>query len=237
MVDAQRAGRAAVGREQCREVGIPVVDEPVRMVRRQAPVLAQRVEDVGRRTDRRVGDVRGRICPDIGGVGVDADGEIAIERDAVARRIGRDRLQLFGRQPLQVHAVADLVVCRRCVERNVRPIGRAIGGRPRAYVAPESHDERFEDREAPQRVTLQLAPGFERGAALDVLRERSITDAQQLVFQRCDAGIIDETGSPQTRRVRAQRRVGEQCRCRGGAHFGYFVDGDRKPVQPAPRRR
>ena len=114
VIDAQRARVAHVGAEHRDERRIGGRPQPLRVERRQAPVLPLQVIGVGRCADARGDDVQVLIRPGFSTAAVDRDGEVLVEADAQLERagvVGRGRKLRF-RLPLQVLVELDALELR-----------------------------------------------------------------------------------------------------------------------------
>ena len=103
VVDADGAGMAHIGDDQRPEGAEPLALEGERVERRQPPILPLRREKIGRRADRQGRAEALRRRPHFGAAAVGADGEVAVEPDAHAGRMGarRSGRQLRVGEPLQ----------------------------------------------------------------------------------------------------------------------------------------
>jgi hypothetical protein len=103
VVDAYRASMMHAGPQILAEGLEIALDQRRRALRDQSPVLALRIEGIGRRANVNPSQHQVRIGPGHGTVGRHADGHVEVEPDAHARRPGAGlrRLDLGVGQPLQ----------------------------------------------------------------------------------------------------------------------------------------
>ena len=88
VVDTQRAAGAHVGAEQIHHGLVGRLEQLVRVHGGQAPVLAERAQNIGRRTDRGFRAVEIPVGPDLGGTFGDTHRQIAVDPHHHARRLG-----------------------------------------------------------------------------------------------------------------------------------------------------
>ena len=91
MIDAHRAGVAHGRAQHLAERLEAARDKAVRIVRGEAPVLAGRIELVGRRADRQSAQHDALLHPGVGAAGIDADRGVEIEADRQAAPRARCR--------------------------------------------------------------------------------------------------------------------------------------------------
>ena len=110
MIDPHAAGVAHVGAQGGDERREAAGDQRLRREGGEAPVLALRIEHVGRRADAEAGQELVRIGADLRAAAVEADGEIADQADPHAGVLGRllRRGERAVGQPLQEGVVARI---------------------------------------------------------------------------------------------------------------------------------
>jgi hypothetical protein len=103
MVDAQRPRVFHVGAQHGDEGGVGRVAQPLRHPGRQAPVLAVRIEVVGRAADPGIERIELPVHPGLRAASVHPDGEIEVKADAEVhfQRTLPDGAELLVGQPLQ----------------------------------------------------------------------------------------------------------------------------------------
>ena len=111
MVEPQGAGVPHVGTQGVNERGEAQGPQAQRVERRQAPVLAQRVEWVGRRAHVHAQRIGAALAPGVGTAFVHTHGQVAVEAQAHAQCLGMGLcgLQLRLGQPLQPAVVLQLL--------------------------------------------------------------------------------------------------------------------------------
>ncbi len=248
VVDAQRARAAHAGAQAVDEEAVAALAQPLGRQRRQAPVLPQRAQRVGRRADAGLGGQHGARAPGVGAVAVHGDGQVLVQADAqaglaAARGHG---LQLLVGRPLQPGVEIDF---RRVLARergHGRRVGFVVFGRP-GRPAPggqalpaEVRLQRIEQRLPLQRLAARGAEGGEGGAALRVgtVREVAVQQRQHLQLGRGHAGVVDEFRGAQRCQPLLEGRLGHPAPRRlAGGEFGQRLDVDVQHVQVLARGR
>jgi hypothetical protein len=85
MIEPNGAGMAHGRRHQMAHGGEILRRQRLRIERDQAPILPVRIERIGRRADRHVGEQRVLLHPGVGAARIDADREIRIKTDRHAQ--------------------------------------------------------------------------------------------------------------------------------------------------------
>ena len=147
VIDAQRAAVIERGAHRLHERLVADGAQLPRDERRQAPVLAVRVERIRRRADAHA--VRDRVLPHprVGAAGIEADGQVAEQRD-----LGAGGGELLVEQPLEPAVEAEPVVLRRREARDARAVRPSVLGRPRRPSAAVALGQRAVHRELTQRA-------------------------------------------------------------------------------------
>ena len=174
VIEPQRCEVPHVVADQADERLILLRAQLVRILRRNAPVLAFQRERIGRRADGRALAIQVTVRPRLGAGGVGADRDVAVQADRHAE-LARARLrlaQLLGREPLQVEEVLDVLHAlareaiddrRRRIAIVLRPAGPAPVLRP---LQAQVRIERIVDRMQAQRLALHFDEAAERLRAL-----------------------------------------------------------------------
>ena len=146
VVHAQRPALRHVGAQELDERRVRALAQSARVVRRQAPVLALRIEFVGRRAAARVEGERGLVAPDFGAAGVGAEREVHVKTDRHAE-LARARLrgvELHSRLHLKVQMETDPLPIFPRKSIDCRGARIAILLRPAPPVAAKLLAQRFE---------------------------------------------------------------------------------------------
>ncbi|MGY3656972.1 hypothetical protein ACVJ19_003635 [Bradyrhizobium sp. USDA 376] len=204
---------------------------------REAPVLADGVEHVGRRADGEVAGNRGLLVPGIEAIGLHADGDVEIEPDAHAELAGQHLggMQLAVGRPLHEFDELDLAPVRPLVQLGALGFVRLLPfGRPFPPRPVEAMPQHLEAGKAGQK---RRAGGAEGVKLLAPCRARARHEAvegsaQGQPFQRRHIRIGHAVAFAQPRG--SGGRVGDEV---GGIFRDRLdVDIERIEKQPAVRR-
>ncbi len=230
--DVVDADAAAVGERRPHRVDERLVtgrSELPRHERRQAPVLAERVEGVGRRTHAAAFAQQVLERPRIGAVGVEPDGEVGHDVDAGTARHAQLAVQLPLAPLVKPHPApfgnGQLGDGRRC-----RVAVRRRPPRPRRPVALGQHAPHGEVHE---RFALAPHPFVEGVVAGAARFEHGVQPGEGVELEAMHGVAIDAFGTVERAPGFVERReVGAQ-----RAHARQLRDADVGDVAPQPRRR
>ena len=245
MVQPQGAGVPHVGAQGVDERREAQGPQTQRIERRQAPVLAQRVERVGRRAHIHAQRIGAALAPGVGAAFVHAHGQVAVEPQAHAQRLGMGLggLQLRLGQPLQPAVVLQLhgMVLGELLHGGGCGVAPGLGPRrPAPHGGVCGHEvglQRLEQCMQAQAFTPALHKAVElrcAGRALGqvLLREVLPQQGQRRVFGGGHTSVVHHLGAAQRGQAALEGgTLHTLAHGRGLGVFGHVFDGDVERVQ------
>ena len=255
MINAQNAIDAHIGAQHLDKHTITAALQPLRMQRRQIPVLPGRAQLVRRRANRHLQTVHLAVNPCIRAAARHADRQITIQPQRHSRLMTghTHQIQLLRHHPLQPHIKTDIRLVRhrkRLHRRTVRvavrlrpakPADRILTERNRRGLRIKIMIKRLKRRKQPQLPPAPADKLLKRPARGDkrLLRLKIVENqAQRAHLQRHHLRIIHPVGLAQPRKHRLRLRIRKpRLRRRRRLKQLHPADININRVQPAPRRR